>query len=48
MVAVAIPNPFVNPAAVAAADLVLGSADEMLLSELLLSVGSKGSTPVTE
>jgi HAD superfamily hydrolase (TIGR01509 family) len=48
MVAVAIPNPFVDPAAVAAADLVLGSADEVLLSELLLSVGSKGSTAVTE
>jgi HAD superfamily hydrolase (TIGR01509 family) len=48
MVAVAIPNPFVAPAAVTAADLVLGSADEMLLSELLLSVPSKGSTRVTE
>ncbi len=44
MVAVAIPNPFVDAVAVAAADLVLGSADEVLLSELLLSVGSKGST----
>ncbi|WP_328522457.1 HAD-IA family hydrolase [Kribbella sp. NBC_00359] len=48
MVAVAIPNPFVDAAAVAAADLVLGSADELLLTELLLSTGSKGSTPVTE
>ena len=48
MVAVAIPNPFVDAVAVAAADLVLGSADEVLLSELLLSVGSKGSTAVTE
>jgi beta-phosphoglucomutase-like phosphatase (HAD superfamily) len=48
MVAVAIPNPFVDPAAVAAADLVLGSADELLLSELLLSTGSKGSTSVSE
>ncbi|GAA3127682.1 hypothetical protein GCM10010530_56160 [Kribbella aluminosa] len=37
MYAVAVPNPFVPPAAVAAADLVLGSADQLLLSELLLS-----------
>ena len=48
MEAVAIPNPFVDAAAVAAADLVLSSADEVLLSELLLSAGSKGSTVVTE
>lgn len=48
MFAVAIPNPYVAPAAVAAADLVLGSADQLLLSELLLSTASKGSTPVTE
>jgi len=46
--AVAVPNPFVAPGKVAAADLVLGSADELLLSELLLSVGSKGSTAVIE
>ena len=43
MFAVAIPNPFVDEADVAAADLVLGSADQLLLSELLLSA----STPVT-
>jgi HAD superfamily hydrolase (TIGR01509 family) len=48
MYAVAVPNPYVTPAAVAAADLVLGSADQLLLSELLLSAGSKGSTLVTE
>ncbi|WP_433167319.1 HAD-IA family hydrolase [Kribbella sp. CA-247076] len=48
MYAVAIPNSFVTEAAVARADLVLGSADQLLLSELLLSVGSKGSTPVTD
>ena len=48
MFAVAIPNPYVAPAAVAAADLVLGSADQLLLSELLLSAASKGSTSVTE
>jgi beta-phosphoglucomutase-like phosphatase (HAD superfamily) len=34
--AVAIPNPYVDEAEVAAADLVLGSADQVLLSELLL------------
>ncbi|NUR95183.1 MAG: HAD-IA family hydrolase [Kribbellaceae bacterium] len=48
MYAVAVPNPYVNPEAVASADLVLSSADDVLLSELLLSVRSKGSTPVTE
>ncbi|NIK61121.1 HAD-IA family hydrolase [Kribbella shirazensis] len=48
MYAVAVPNPFVSQAAVGGADLVLGSADEILLSELLLSAGSKGSTLVTE
>ncbi|WP_165553650.1 HAD-IA family hydrolase [Kribbella capetownensis] len=48
MFAVAIPNPYVAPAAVATADLVLGSADQLLLSELLLSAASKGSTPVTD
>ncbi|MFF0345976.1 HAD-IA family hydrolase [Kribbella sp. NPDC004875] len=48
MYAVAVPNPFVPPAAVAAADLVLGSADDLLLTELLVSAGSKGSTSVTE
>lgn len=47
MLSVAIPNPYVDPAAVVAADLVLGSADQLLLSDLLLSVGSKGSTRVT-
>jgi HAD superfamily hydrolase (TIGR01509 family) len=46
--AVAIPNPYVSAAAVAAADLVLGSADELLLTELLLSATPKGSTLVTE
>jgi HAD superfamily hydrolase (TIGR01509 family) len=44
MFAVAIPNPFVTEDAVAAADLVLGSADQLLLSELLLSA----STDVTD
>ncbi|WP_328998118.1 HAD-IA family hydrolase [Kribbella sp. NBC_00709] len=44
MFAVAVPNPFVTPAAVAAADLVLSSADDVLLTDLLLSAGSKGST----
>jgi len=44
MPAVAIPNPYVDPAAVAAADLVLGSADQLLLSELLLSVGTRSGT----
>ncbi|MFG1819780.1 HAD-IA family hydrolase [Kribbella sp. NPDC049174] len=44
MFAVAIPNPFVGAADVAAADLVLGSADQLLLSELLLSA----STDVTD
>ncbi|TDD13406.1 HAD family hydrolase [Kribbella turkmenica] len=48
MFAVAIPNPFVTEAAVAGADLVLGSADQLLLSELLLSAASKGSMLVTE
>ncbi|HZX04979.1 HAD-IA family hydrolase [Kribbella sp.] len=37
MYAVAVPNPFVPAAAVAAADLILSSADELSLSELLLS-----------
>jgi HAD superfamily hydrolase (TIGR01509 family) len=40
MYAVAIPNPYVTEAAVAGADLVLGSADDLLLSELLLSVST--------
>jgi HAD superfamily hydrolase (TIGR01509 family) len=44
MYAVAVPNPFVTPGAFASADLVLGSADELLLSDLLLSAASKGST----
>lgn len=48
MFAVAIPNPFVAAADVSGADLVLSSADQMLLSELLLSAASKGSTPVTK
>ncbi|MET9274802.1 HAD-IA family hydrolase [Kribbella sp. NPDC003557] len=48
MYAVAIPNPYVSAAAVGAADLVLGSADELLLTELLLSATPKGSTLVTE
>ncbi|MEV5965615.1 HAD-IA family hydrolase [Kribbella sp. NPDC051952] len=47
MFAVAIPNPYVLADAVAHADLVLGSADQMLLGDLLLSASSKGSTPVT-
>jgi HAD superfamily hydrolase (TIGR01509 family) len=37
MFAVAIPNPFVTPAEVSAADLVLGSAEQLELSELLLA-----------
>ncbi|WP_327633245.1 HAD-IA family hydrolase [Kribbella sp. NBC_00482] len=44
MYAVAVPNPFVTAAAVAEADLVLGSADELLLTDLLLSAAPKGST----
>ncbi len=48
MFAVAIPNPYVEPALVKAADLVLGSADDLLLGELLLSAASKGSTSVTK
>lgn len=48
MPAVAIPNPYVDPAAVAAADLVLDSADQLSLSDLLLSLGSKRSIVVTE
>lgn len=45
MFAVAIPNPFVTDAAVAGADLVLGSADDLRLSELLLT--SSRSTTAT-
>jgi HAD superfamily hydrolase (TIGR01509 family) len=37
MFAVAVPNPFVTPAEVADADLVLSSADELPFSDLLLS-----------
>ncbi|MEU4295533.1 HAD-IA family hydrolase [Kribbella sp. NPDC026596] len=48
MFAVAVPNPFVAPGAVAAADLVLGSADELLLSELLLSTASPRPTTATD
>ncbi|MGZ0147467.1 tyrosine-protein phosphatase [Kribbella sp. WER1] len=48
MYAVAVPNPFVPTASVAAADLVLSSADDMLLTELLLSARPKGSTLVTD
>ncbi|HWD81396.1 MAG TPA: HAD-IA family hydrolase [Kribbella sp.] len=48
MYAVAVPNPYVSATAVAQADLVLGSADDLLLSELLLSARSKGSTSVTD
>ncbi|MFF0270191.1 HAD-IA family hydrolase [Kribbella sp. NPDC004536] len=48
MYAVAVPNPYVPSTAVAAADLVLSSADDLLLTELLLSARSKGSTSVTE
>ena len=44
MYAVAVPNPFVTADAVAEADLVLGSADELLLTDLLLSAAPKGST----
>ncbi|HEY4571276.1 MAG TPA: HAD-IA family hydrolase [Kribbella sp.] len=48
MVAVAIPNPYVAPTAVSTADLVVGSADQLMLTELLFSARSKGSTLVTE
>ncbi|MEV6269638.1 HAD-IA family hydrolase [Kribbella sp. NPDC051936] len=48
MYAVAIPNPYVQATAVAAADLVLGSADDLLLTELLLHATPKDSTVVTE
>src|SRR5439155_20350400 len=48
MYAVAVPNPFVPAAAVASADLVLSSADDLLLTELLLSAGSKASTTATQ
>jgi HAD superfamily hydrolase (TIGR01509 family) len=44
MYAVAVPNPYVTPSAVADADLVLSSADDLLLTELLLSAAPKGST----
>jgi HAD superfamily hydrolase (TIGR01509 family) len=44
MSTIAIPNPFVRAEAVAAADLVLGSADQILLSEALLAVSSRSST----
>ncbi|TDW94770.1 HAD superfamily hydrolase (TIGR01509 family) [Kribbella pratensis] len=44
MYAVAVPNPFVTADAVAEADLVLGSADELLLTDLLLSAAPKVST----
>ncbi|MFF1817563.1 HAD-IA family hydrolase [Kribbella sp. NPDC058245] len=50
MFAVAIPNPYVDPAAVRRADLVLGGADQRALAEVVLSTASKGSTagnPVT-
>ncbi|WP_020393083.1 HAD family hydrolase [Kribbella catacumbae] len=40
MATVAIPNPYVEPAAVAAADLALGSAAQMSLSEALLAVSA--------
>jgi hypothetical protein len=48
MFAVAVPNPFVDRSAVAAADLVLGSAAQLLLTDLLLSTAPKHSTPVTD
>jgi HAD superfamily hydrolase (TIGR01509 family) len=41
MFAVAIPNPYVQPAAVAAADLVLTSAEQLPLSEVLLAASAK-------
>ncbi|RZU24341.1 HAD superfamily hydrolase (TIGR01509 family) [Kribbella rubisoli] len=41
MFAVAVPNPFVTPAAVAAANLALSSANDLSLSDLLLSAGSR-------
>jgi beta-phosphoglucomutase-like phosphatase (HAD superfamily) len=50
MFAVAIPNPYVDPAAVRGADLVLAGADQLELAEVVLSTASKGSTarnPVT-
>jgi HAD superfamily hydrolase (TIGR01509 family) len=48
MVAVAIPNPYVAATVVSAADLVLSSADQLLLTELLFSARSTGSTLVTD
>jgi HAD superfamily hydrolase (TIGR01509 family) len=42
MFAVAIPNPFVSEADVAAAGLVLSSAEELVFSDLLLSTASTG------
>ncbi|WP_427895845.1 HAD-IA family hydrolase [Kribbella sp. GL6] len=40
MYTVAVPNPYVQPASVADADLVLGSAADILLTDLLLSARS--------
>ncbi|TDD62217.1 HAD family hydrolase [Kribbella antibiotica] len=48
MFAVAIPNPYVEPATLKAADLDLGSAADLPLHELVLSAASKGSTSVTK
>jgi HAD superfamily hydrolase (TIGR01509 family) len=44
LAAIAIPNPFVPAEAVAQAELVLTSADQILLSKAILAVSSKRST----
>jgi len=41
MATIAIPNPFVHVEAVGQADLVIGLAEEVLLSEALLAVSAK-------
>jgi HAD superfamily hydrolase (TIGR01509 family) len=41
MYAVAVPNPYVPPAAVASADLTLGSADDLTLTDVLLAAGTR-------
>ncbi|MER7244862.1 HAD-IA family hydrolase [Kribbella sp. NPDC000426] len=46
MYAVAVPNPFVTTDAVATADLVLGSAAHLSLTDLLLSATLKASTGI--
>lgn len=45
MATIAIPNPFVKPAAVAAADLVLTSAAQLHLGGAVLAVSGRGNRP---